>query len=447
MASIVTDHAECSVLLLSLHSMVNASQRGERGWEAMTGKIQTRLALLAAVAALAAVVIPATLAAGSHQGSGGASGAPSYIFLEMGKNDRVTFEGQTQSISTRNNNCTVVTFGSPQLLVLTPFGGVLGHTKDALGVQSPGDGNGEPCSRVDSSKGEAISVRLGSALTGQLMSAVDVDLELKSNATVEVTYLHEGVEVASDTFDPTDASDDGPDSGDGDNYRYAHRPMDGESPALFDEVKFTPISGILSMEGGSDGTDQGSLASNNFSQFEVVQSYDGEITCGDNEPIGEGGLTSGVVTMHSEDEGEGWLLEPNCDLKPYNAWTTDDALAFVPDLPGTTARYTIDVMVQEQAIVVDGEGTITSLTATYDPAPALNFPDVSADLPLQACEGTPELVPGPAYDAFWTQADVGLLPDGESACWYSAFVEPTGEGLGTEHWGIYFEDDPGLRFR
>ncbi len=414
----------------------------------MSGKIQTRLALLAAAAALVAVVVPATLASGSHAGGVEASGVTSYVFLEMGRSDRVTYEGQTQSITTRNNDCSVVTFGTPQLLVVTPFGGALGHTKDSLGVQSTGDGSGEPCSRVDAGKGEAISVGLGSALAGLLMSAVDVDLELKSNANVDVTYLHEGVEVATHMFDPTDASDDGPDSGDGDNYRYAHRPLDGGEPVYFDEVNFRPISGILSLEGGSDGTDNGSLVtSNNFSQFELVQGFDGEITCGDEEPIGEGGLTSGIVTMHSEDKGEGWLLDPNCDLKPYNAWTTDDSLAFVPDLEGTTARYTMEVTVKDQAIVVDGEGTITSLTAVYDPAPALSFPDVSADLALQACEGTPELDPGPAYDAFWTQADVGLLPDGETACWYRATVEPTGEDVGTEHWGIYFEDDPGLKFR
>ena len=421
---------------------------GRKGLGPMSGKIQTRLALLAAAAALVAVVVPATLASGSHEGGGAASGDPSYVFLEMGKNDRVTYEAQTQSITTRNNNCNIVTFGTPQLLVVTPFGGVLGHTKDSLGVQSTGDGSGEPCSRVDASKGEAISVSLGSAMTGLLMSAVDVDLELKSNASVEVTYLHEGVEVASDLFDPTDTSDDGPDSGDGDNYRYFHRPLDGESPVNFDEVKFTPITGILSLEGGSDGTDAGSLVTtNNFSQFEVVQGFDGEITCGDEEPIGSGGTTSGVVTMHSENKGQGWLLDPNCDLKPYNAWTTVDSLAFVPELEGTTARYTIEVTVEDQAIVVEPDGTISSLTAVYDPAPALNFPDVSADLPLQACVGTPELDPGPAYDAFWTQVDVGLLPDGESACWYRATVEPTGEGVGTELWGIYFEDDPGFNWR
>lgn len=414
----------------------------------MNGKIQTRLALLVGVAALAAVVVPATLALGSHQGGETVEGPASYVFLEMGRNDRVTFEGQTQPITTRNNNCTVVTLGSPELLVLTPFGGVLGHTKDALGVQSTGDGSGEPCSRVDSGKSEAISVSLGSAMAGSVMTAVDVDLELKSNATVQVSYLHEGVQVATHMFNPTDASDDGPDSGDGDNYRYAHRPMSGGEQVYFDEVKFTPITGILSLEGGSDGTDAGSLVTtNNFSQFEVMQGFDGEITCGDEEPIGAGGTTSGVVTMHSEDKGEGWLLDPNCDLKPYNAWTTSDSLAFVPELEGTTARYTIAVTVKDQAIVVEPDGTISSLIAVYDPAPALAFPDVSADLPLPACEGTPELVPGAAYDAFWTQADVGLLPDGATACWYHASVEPTGEGEGTEIWGIYFEDDPGFGFK
>ncbi|HEU4318875.1 MAG TPA: hypothetical protein VFS66_02200 [Acidimicrobiia bacterium] len=413
----------------------------------MSGKITTRLALFAAVAALAAVVVPATFALGSHESGGTTEGAPSYVFLEMGRNDRVTFQGQTQSITTRNNDCTVVTLGNPKLLELTAFGGVLGHTKDALGVQSPGDGSGEPCSRVDSGKSEAISVGLGSAMASYVMTAIDVDLELKGNAIVAVSYLHDGVPVASHTFDPTAASDDGPDSGDGDNYRYAHRPLNAGEPVYFDEVKFTPASGILSLEGGSDGTENGSLANNNFSQFEVIRGFDGEITCGDEEPIGAGGTTSGVVTMHSEDKGAGWLLDPNCDLKPYNAWTTDDSLAFVPELEGTTARYTIAVTVKDQEIVVEPDGTISSLIAVYDPAPALAFPDVSADLPLPACLDTPVLVEGAAYNAFWTQADVGLLPENASACWYEASVAPTGDGVGTETWGIYFEDDPGFGFK
>jgi hypothetical protein len=53
----------------------------------------------------------------------------------------------------------------------------------------------------------------------------------------------------------------------------------------------------------------------------------------------------------------------------------------------------------------------------------------------------------PAYDNFWKATNTGLLPTGESACWYRASVEPTSAGFGTEIWGIYFEDDPGFSFR
>lgn len=399
-----------------------------------------------ALAALTAVMVPATLALGDEPIVGG---EPGYVFLQMGSQDRVTFDTQVQPISTHKNRCTVVNFGEPELLELDAFGGELGHVSDSFGVRSSGDGNGEPCARVEASDGEAISVKLGTAMFGYLMTAVDVDLELKGNAVVYVEYLYQGSIVDDHTFDPESPSDDGPDSGDLDNWRYFHRPTDGEAPVLFDEVKFTPTNGTLSLEGGSDGTDPGSLdPGNNWSQFEVVPTYDGDINCGDTETISEEGIaTSGDVTMHSENDGDGWAISPEiCVLKPYNAWVEDDALAFVPELDGYTARYTIEVDVEDQAIIVDSDGMITSLIAVYDPTPSTSFPDVSADLPLPNCVGTPVLSGG-GYDAFWLQADVGLLPDGASACWYHAEVVPDSADAGTEYWGIYFEDDPGLSFK
>ncbi|HEY3427072.1 MAG TPA: hypothetical protein VGK83_00240, partial [Acidimicrobiia bacterium] len=180
---------------------------------------------------------------------------------------------------------------------------------------------------------------------------------------------------------------------------------------------------------------------------------DGQITCSQSEPIAEDGVsTSGVVTMHSEDpDGEGpadWTTE-GCDLKPFFEDVEDDALAFVPNLTGTDARYTIEVEVKDQLVTVNSStGQITSLVAVYNTTGDLTFPS-EASGPLQACLGQPVLDQSAAgYDDFWRDADgVGLLPGGEDACWYHASVDPTGGGSGTEHWGIYFEDDPGFSFR
>lgn len=409
-----------------------------------------------ALAVLIGVMVPMALAVGSHGGDPVTSGSASVIELKLGNQDKVTWLDESQSISTRRNDCTLVSFGTdPQLLVVSAFGGVLGEVKDGLGVQSPSDGAGEPCGRVEAADSEAISVSLGSTLDGYLMTAVDVDLELKFDAVVTVEFLHEGSVVATDTFDPSTGSDDGPDSADLDNYRYFHRPgvTGAEEPdqVFFDEVKFTPTNGSISLEGGADGTEAGSLASSNTSQFEVITTFDGEITCGETANIGVEGTDSvyGGVTLHAMDFGPvdgNWEIT-NCLLKPFNADVTDTAFAFVPQLEDTSARYTAEITVEDQALTVDGNGQITSLIAEYDPSGDLSFPDEST-APLQACEGQPNLDSTDAgYAAFWGQADVGLLPAGESACFYSAAVTPTSAGFATENWGVYFEDDPGFSFR
>jgi hypothetical protein len=53
------------------------------------------------------------------------------------------------------------------------------------------------------------------------------------------------------------------------------------------------------------------------------------------------------------------------------------------------------------------------------------------------------------YEIFWTASEVGLLPVGEQACFYSVSARLTSSesATGVEHWGIYFEDDPGFSFR
>lgn len=409
-----------------------------------------------ALAVLIGVMVPMALAVGSHGGDPVTGGSASVVELKLGRQDRVTWGSETQSISTQRNDCTAVSFGTdPQLLVVTPFGGVLGQVRDGLGVLSPSDGAGEPCGRVEFSAGEAISASLGSSLDGYLMTAVDVDLELKFEAVVSVQFLHDGSVVHTDTFDPATGSDDGPDSGDNDNYRYFHRPgVTGEETAdqiFFDEVKFTPTSGSMSLEGGADGTEAGTLASGNGSQFEVIRTFDGEITCGDTEDIGVQGTDSvyGGVTLHAMDSAplDGTWEITDCLLKPFDGDVTDTALAFVPDLDDTSARYTALITVEDQALTVDGNGQITSLIAEYEPTGDLSFPDEST-APLQACDGQPNLdSTDDGYEAFWSQADVGLLPAGETACFYSASVTPTSAGFATESWGIYFEDDPGFSFR
>jgi hypothetical protein len=324
------------------------------------------------------LLIPATLAAGSHADAPVAGDDESVILFTLGNRDEVTWGGATarQTITTRNNDCRVVEFGGPEILVFAAFEAgeprPLGHVKDGFGVLGVNDGLGEPCGRVLA--GQSIAVSLGSAVSGHLMTAVDIDLELKFGALVEISYLHGGVLVASDQFSSSDSrADDGPDSKDGDNYRYPFRPTTGSGDQLyFDTVVFTAAAGSFSLEGGADlasNNDPGAFGSldpsSKSSQFAVVPVFDGEITCQDELLIDDGNNVFGTLKMHSMEIDEEWIAE-GCPLKPYFAFATDDTIGFIPVLEGTRARYTIEVTALEQAITMLG-GQITSLEVLYDP--------------------------------------------------------------------------------
>lgn len=445
----------------------------------MSGKIQIRLAILAALAALVAVVVPSGLVMGAEDGPiiGDDTGI---LLLDLGSTNEVTWEDEslTQAIDTRRNRCTPVTpSDDPELLAFITTGGDLGYVDGSLGVRSSGEGNSGKCAQINFDAGEAITVSLGSDTSGYLLNAIDLDLELKFDATVKVEYKLDGAVVGTDsTFDGIGA-DDGPDSADGDNYRY-NSEVRGFTDLLFDTVVITPLAGAVSLEAGADGTEDGLLEpGNNDSQFRIAQVFDGVLDCFPaSAQIGASGVdtTYGTVIMRSQDQGSGWILD-ECLLKPYNADTASAALSYVPELSGTDARYTIDVNVEDQLIDVDTDssnsipdGTITSLVAVYNETGDLTFPAASTQ-PLQSCGFTPPTNDTDAsYNTFWQQSSpvdngvlpggggdntgLNLLPTGEIACFYSAMVSPTGlngdgDQIGTEQWSIYFEDDPGLGFR
>ena len=392
--------------------------------------------------ALVAALLPAGLVSSAQT-----TGDSTLVYLTLGSTDRVTWMAETQTFSVRNN-CSVTPGGS-DILDLTTVGGQLGFVRDGFGVKSTGDGTGEPCGRVEANDGEALSVSLGSELDGYLMSAIDVDLELKFNAMVEVIFKHDNVTVFSvddPPFSGMGGSDDGPDSGDGDNFRFFARPTVNGNPVLFDEVVFVPVSGAMSLEGGADGTDKSlELDTNsNSSQFEVVQTFDGEIGCTEDtntatifDPAVEDVI--GVVTMRALDldasTPEGW--DDACTTrKPFNENVTETSLLFSPVLEGSLARYTMILTLDNQPIMTES-GVTTSLIMEY------NDGFGGGDLTLEPCNAVPQ-----AAD-YTEDGDNGIVPDSEVhfACYFGVSLTPTSPGFGTEVWQIYFEDDPGFNFR
>ena len=333
----------------------------------MHGRIQTRLALLGALAALVAVLVPAGLASGSHgEDPVVTTGDPSLVYLTTGKQDNIQWSAGTEDIQTAKNDCSVVNFVTPpDLLTVTPGGGTLGFVKDGFGVQSAGDGAGEPCGRAEADDGETLTVSLGSTLDSYLMTAIDVDIEMKFNAILDIIFYHDGVEVDRVTgWTGMGGSDDGPDSKDLDNFRFNSednnvKNITGE---FFDTVMFVPTSGAISLEGGADGTDPNTLGGvdnpygntpqvdeSRSSVFQIQPVADGEITCGPDNgiTIQDASVTNVVadVVMRSLSlNGGEW--DSNCTyLKPYTDSVTDTLLTFIPDEPESPARYTMEVII------------------------------------------------------------------------------------------------------
>lgn len=385
-------------------------------------------------ALIATMLVPAGLAAGSgwrHKTSDNQSGSTNVVLLTLGKYDHIKWGDLKQGVSSKGGCNEARIASEPDILNVTATGGTLTLKDDGFGVKGH---EAWSCDTID--KNEAISISMGTALDKLVMSAIDIDFEVHKKTKIGISFRLDGVEVASDKFEPYAKKD-------GDNFRYFSRPTKNGQPVYFDEVVFTTLYGAFALEGGSDyykgGKGQIDTKST-ASQFEVTKAFDGDITCGGSAEISEPGVETvfGEVTMHAMSTGT-W--ETGCtELKMYNGGATPDTITFVPFLEGTNARYTIAITVEDQPIVFEG-GVMVSLGLTYDPAA-----DANPTQTLLPCAGQPVLG-GAGYDAFWSQTDVGLLPAGETACFYQVNLDITGAGVGTEFWGVYFEDDPSFGFK
>ena len=88
-----------------------------------------------------------------------------------------------------------------------------------------------PCGRVDGDKGQQLHVSLtGSGLSGAIADFMELDIEAKGDVIVVADLYLRGDLVASGYELLTGTrSDSGPDSADGDNYRFRVPPAPGTS--------------------------------------------------------------------------------------------------------------------------------------------------------------------------------------------------------------------------
>ena len=289
-----------------------------------------------------------TPASGQTSGSTSTLADAGVLRLRLGPQDHFRFESLSGSATTRSitvaNGCRVASQTSPALVSFStdPTNAFTGLVSDGIGVRGSGEGNGQPCGRIDDS--QKLIMNLGPGLDGKLIDFAEIDVELKFAATLSIQgYLVDEEGVASpvgspSTYDST-GSDSGPDSGDNDNYRVRF-PEDGSFTAVNRLVFSIATTGAASLEGGADGTeacdatdsaacDPGLgqtidddpttevIETTSDSLFHLVEA-DGVLDCDDNDPE-SGGFTQGgdgtpLTTIERFDNADG----STCVPIPYN---------------------------------------------------------------------------------------------------------------------------------
>lgn len=325
-----------------------------------------------------------------------------------------------------------------------------GLVSNGIGIKTGGS-QGQPCSQVDSS--EFLIVELVGVPNA---SKVDLDLELKSNASIRIelrlgttlvgTFFvrsgssivpggHEGTALEPFTAivtkdDPStttvdeskancrNASDSGPDSGSRDNCRLT---VDPDAP--FDSIKFIPDVGEMSLEGSGD-------FSNNTANDTIfyLTSFDGVIGCTslNNTVTDSDGDVIGTITRHTNRNGL------PCVLKPFSLTASGAGDSIIFDVvdpvdPPQLAAY-------EFSLTLDQNPTNPlSANLEYDPAP----PYVELDfVDMPWCTGNPFADPDSPGSI-----DSSVIPGTDTAC----IMDVAQNFDGTTTWHGVFIADIGIR--
>ena len=269
----------------------------------------------------------------------------------------------------------------------TPSNAYIGLTTDGIGVRSNGEGGGVPCGRVDGDKSQQLKVSLnGAGLSGALADYMELDIEAKGDVIVVADLYLRGDPVGSYELLTGTRSDSGPDSADGDNYRF-RVPTSGTS--AFDAFVLRPKNNIgsFSLAGGQDGTEvePGGLGEDLGTSDSVIhlKEVTGILDCGEST----GDVTGGDTTANfSRGENAG------CELIPYLLRVENDDVLVQKDLTGQTgANFAMTVTWDAEPAPANG-GTLSRQTfIDYTPETP------GGETPLLWCEGGPT----PPAGEFW----------------------------------------------
>ncbi len=265
--------------------------------------------ITAVVAAVSLLMVPAF-------GDGPILGEAGVLRLHLASDgDKLIFDptaaGDNQVQTLSASNCKLSSAGASLVEILGsgsqsnkhPYAGLKDHR---IGVGQSNEGTGEPCARINKDLGQALSVGLTGALDGQAIGYAEIDLGFKYNGSATIELRREGSLVGTPITVPCNgASDCGPDSGSSDNERVIlwldpnDNPGTGHWQAfkingVFDTIVIKPLSAahsskaVVSLEGGFNGSPAGKLGmtlGTKDTLFKLVEAFDGEIDCGETEPL------------------------------------------------------------------------------------------------------------------------------------------------------------------
>ncbi len=264
-------------------------------------------------------------------GSAGANDTPNHkkptknvldLVLDGTEGDKFVYKDQNNvaftELLTIAQQCKATESGSPDVVTLGatgPGNAIVGLRNQALGVKSQGEGNGEPCRRVN--VGETLTIRIDNtnasaapALETKFFGSFQIAAEFKFNGDMKVERLLDGVVVAQDTPDPQivlecNGSDCGPDSGlaDAAAVHYDRTKVDSIDDVLFNGVRITSTGAVSIIDVLGDTAFD--------TWFEIV----GLLDCGDTTDL--------IGQAASAVNGQYWRLAngdgSDCAPKAYNA--------------------------------------------------------------------------------------------------------------------------------
>ena len=270
-----------------------------------------------------------------------------------------------------------------------------GSAKFGLGINTS-EGTGK-CTQINAPN-ELLTLELrngsGQAFAGKYIDYMELDVEAKFSATINIDLFREGVQV--DHFvESCTASDCGPDSADSDNFRIR---VPREGAVLFDEMRLSAAGSsgaAVVLEAGADGTlalpsGLGASLSTKDSVFHVVSLGEGVLTCGAGSNVATEGAA--VTLTRLSEQGDPSSNPDGSACVPINYELTRDGnlVDFLKDPtqdPNASFKVEVNAWDPETA---------------QNPIPAsVVFPPNPSGESLLWCDGTSAAPVMPAGDHFW----------------------------------------------